>query len=190
MSRQIIAVLAVIVLCYGFCVYASFGTADANASAPRVVDADDYAVAGVMKFFAWISKFHPPATHFPIALIIAAAVAEVLFARTGKALFENARHYCVWFGIVAAVGTGILGWFLGGFHLIDDNRLLTVHRWLGTSTVVCSLLLGFLAYRMNYRGQTALRPWYRAALVLAVILVSATGFFGGAMLYGLNEFAW
>jgi uncharacterized membrane protein len=190
MSGRITVILASVLIFYGFCALVSFGAADANMPANRVMDADEYAAAGVMKFISWVGKFHPPATHFPIALIIAAAIAEVLFVRTGKTLFDNARQYCLWFGIIAAVGTGTLGWFLGGFELADENWLLTVHRWLGTSTVVCSLVLAFLAYRLNYRGVTALRRWYVAVLVLAVILVSATGFFGGAMLYGLNEFAW
>jgi uncharacterized membrane protein len=190
MSRRTIVVVAAILTLYGFCALTSFGATEANAPANRVMDADDYAAAGIMKFIAWIGKFHPPATHFPIALIIAAAVAEVLFARTGKTLFDNARQYCLWFGIIAAVGTGMLGWCLGGFELTDKDWLLTTHRWLGTSTVVCSLFLAFLAYRVYYRGQTALRRQYRLVLLLAVILVSATGFFGGAMINGLNQFAW
>jgi uncharacterized membrane protein len=190
MSRRGIWVMAAVLTCSGFCVLASFGAADTNAPANRVMDADDYAVAGIMKFFAWVGKFHPPATHFPIALIIAAAVAEVLFVRTGKTLFDNAGQYCLWFGVIAAIGTGMLGWCLGGFELTDRNWLLTTHRWLGTSTVASALVVAFLAYRIRYCGQSALRPWYHMALVLAVILVSATGFFGGAMLYGLDQFAW
>ena len=190
MSRRIAVVLAAILACYGFCILTSSGVSDANIGTNRVMDADDQAAAGIMKLVAWVGKFHPPATHFPIALIIAAAVAEVLFARTGKTLFDNARQYCLWFGIIAAVGTGMLGWCFAGFHLVDDNWLLTTHRWLGTSTVTCSLMLAFLAYRVHYRDAAALRPWYRATLVLVVILVSAPGYFGGAMINGLHQFAW
>jgi uncharacterized membrane protein len=184
------ALIAAVLAFYGFCILTSFAASDANAPAKHVMDADDYVAAGAMKFIGWIGKFHPSATHFPIALIIAAAIAEVLFARTGKTLFDNARQYCLWFGIIAAIGTGMLGWCLGGFELVDKEWLLTTHRWLGTSTVVCSLVLAFLAWRVYYRDAILLRPWYRLVLLLAVILVSATGFFGGAMLYGLNEFAW
>ena len=190
MSRLSILILTVVFSFFCFCTLTSLAASETNAPANRVMDADDYVATGAMKFIGWVGKFHPPVTHFPIALIIAALVAEILFAWTGRTLFDNARQYCLWFGIIAAVGTGTLGWFFAGFHLIDDNWLLTTHRWLGTSTVTCSLILAFLAWRVQYRNATVLRPWYRLVFLLAVILVSATGFFGGAMLYGINEFAW
>jgi hypothetical protein len=110
-----------------------------------------------------------------------------LLAGTGKSLFDNARQYCLWFGILGAVGAGTLGWFFAGFELVDKNWLLTAHRWLGSSTMVCSLLLGWLAWPGAKRPS---RLWFRLVLLLTVILVSATGFFGGAMLYGLDEYAW
>jgi hypothetical protein len=59
--------------------------------------------------------------------------------------------------------------------------------WLGTSTAICSLMLGWLAV-LPYRQR--LNKWYRIVLALAVVLVSATGFFGGAMIYGLDQYAW
>ena len=47
---------------------------------------------------AWLGKFHPPLTHFPIALLIAATAWELLFIRSGRALFEHAVRCSVWFG--------------------------------------------------------------------------------------------
>jgi uncharacterized membrane protein len=180
MFRRIIMVMATVLAVYGFFILTSF--ADSNDAG-----ADAHAAAGIAKFIGWLGKFHPATTHFPIALIIAAATAEVLFAGTGKPLFDNARQYCLWFGIISAVGAGTLGWFLAGFELVDKNWLLTTHRWLGSATVVCSLLLGWLAWPEAKRPS---RLWFRLVLLLLVMLVSVTGFFGGAMLYGLDEYAW
>jgi uncharacterized membrane protein len=190
MFQKTIIFLAVVAALYGLWLSTSFAAPDTDTPAASVTDAHERAAVGIMKFIGWVGKFHPPATHFPIALIIAAAIAEVLFVRTGRTLFDHARQYCLWFGIIAAVGTGTLGWCFGGFELVDENHLLTIHRWLGTSTVTCSVILAFFAYRLYYRGDAAFRRWYHLMLLLAVILVSATGFFGGAMVYGLNEFAW
>lgn len=187
MSRKIIVLIITIFAVYGICILTSFAGSDEAVHTNHVHGADAHIAAGITKLIGWLGKFHPVATHFPIALIIAAAIAEILFAGTCKTLFDNARRYCLWFGIIGAVCAGTLGWFFAGFKLVDENWLLTTHRWLGSSTVVCSLLLGWVAWPGAKYGQ---RLWYRLVLFLAVILVSATGFFGGAMLYGLNQYAW
>jgi uncharacterized membrane protein len=191
MLRKIIVVMIMMAAMYGFCVLTSF--ADTGTDVGVNHEHNEHSgqteqSAGIAKFIGWLGKFHPAVVHFPIALLIAAAVAEVLFAGTGKMLFDNSRRFCMWFGIIGAFGAGILGWFFAGFELFDENWLLTAHRWLGTSTVVCSLLLGWLAWQGAKYGR--LQIWYRLVLLLAVLLVSATGFFGGAMIYGLHQYAW
>ncbi len=182
MSRRIIVITVLSI--YGFCLLAPLAHADTENQRQGTIPPP----AGMAKLIGWLGKFHPAVVHFPIALLIAAAIAEVLFTWTGKLLFESARHYCLWFGILGAVGAGTLGWFFGGFELVDKNWLLTTHRWLGSSTVACSILLGLAEWsRVKYgTGRMGLR----LLLLLAVILVSATGFFGGAMLYGLDQYAW
>ena len=40
------------------------------------------------KLARWLGKIHPPAVHFPIALLTAAAVAELLRMATGKPAFD------------------------------------------------------------------------------------------------------
>src|SRR6516162_11927020 len=41
----------------------------------------------------WLGKFHPPAANFPIALLVAAALAEILFAATGRPVFDAANRF-------------------------------------------------------------------------------------------------
>jgi uncharacterized membrane protein len=142
------------------------------------------------KLIAWLGNFHPPAVHFPIALLMAAAVAELLRLVTGKSAFEPVTRFCVWFGSLTAVGAGILGWFCGGFRLADPNWVLTAHRWLGTATVACAglvLLLFEVSRRPN--GHRSHR-WARLALLVAAVLISVTGFFGGAVVFGLDHYSW
>jgi uncharacterized membrane protein len=139
--------------------------------------------SNVPKPLAWLGKFHPPVTHFPIALLSAAALAELLFMRTGKDRFEHAVHFTVWFGALAAIAAATLGWFFAGFQLFDEERLMTLHRWAGTSTALfaCGLL---------YTMERAKRSSFRAVLFSSAGLVGATGFLGGALLYGLDHYAW
>lgn len=141
------------------------------------------------RLIAWLGKFHPPAVNFPLALIIAAAIAEVLLIATGRPTFTVAGRFCIWFGAIGAAGAALLGWFFGGFHLVDDSWILTTHRWLGTTTAAWSLLLLFLTERTSRLEQDN-RKSYRMALLVGTLLVATTGFFGGSMIYGLNHYAW
>jgi mono/diheme cytochrome c family protein/uncharacterized membrane protein len=140
------------------------------------------------KLIAWLGNLHPPIVHFPIALISAAAMAELLSMLTGKSVFEPAARYCVWFGFLGAVAAGVLGWLAGGFHLGDGSAVLTAHRWLGSSTVICAGLV--LALSEGRLWSSRLRLWFRITLFAAAGVVLATGFFGGAVVYGLGHYGW
>jgi uncharacterized membrane protein len=141
------------------------------------------------KLTGWLARFHPPAVHFPIALLVAAAVAEVLLALTGRPLFDAAGRFCAWFGALAALPAAVLGWCCGGFHLTDPDWVLATHRWLGTSVALGALAVVVLGEAARRRGGGA-RLWFRAALLAAGGLVLATGFFGGAVVNGLAHYSW
>jgi mono/diheme cytochrome c family protein/uncharacterized membrane protein len=144
----------------------------------------------LVKLIRWLGKFHPSAVHFPIALLMAAAVAELLRIATGKPAFDAITRYCVWFGTLTAVGAGTLGWFLGGFRLTDASWVLMTHRWLGTSTFVCAGLVLVLSEASRRPERRGTRICFRAALVAIAALVSVTGFFGGAVVFGLKHYSW
>jgi mono/diheme cytochrome c family protein/uncharacterized membrane protein len=140
------------------------------------------------KLTAWLGRFHPPAVHFPIALLTAAALAELLRLVTGKPAFEPVARYGVWLGFLTALPAGALGWCAGGFHLTDASCLLMTHRWLGSSTVACAGLA--LALGEVSRRSTRFRIWFRVTLFGAAGVALATGFFGGALVFGLDHYAW
>jgi uncharacterized membrane protein len=138
----------------------------------------------------WLGEFHPPAVHFPIALLTAAAVAELLRMATGKPAFDPISRYCVWFGTLTAVVAGVLGWFLGGFRLADASWVMMTHRWLGTSTVACAGLVLVLSELSRRPDRRRTRRCFRGALLVVAGLVLVTGFFGGAVVFGLDHYAW
>jgi mono/diheme cytochrome c family protein/uncharacterized membrane protein len=142
------------------------------------------------KLIHWLGKFHPPTVHFPIALITAAAVAELLRTATRNAVFGDISRFCICLGALTAVTAGTLGWFLGGFRLTDASWVMMTHRWLGTSTVACCGLLFMLSELSRSPDRHRTRFCFRATLLLAVILVSATGFLGGAVVFGLDHYKW
>ena len=142
------------------------------------------------KLIRWLGKFHPPAVHFPIALLTAAAVAELLRMATGKPAFDAITRYCIWFGTLTAVIAGALGWCAGGFRLTNPSWVLMTHRWLGTSTVACAGLVLLLSEASRCPDRRRTRMSFRVALLVVAVLVSATGHFGGAVVFGLNHYIW
>ncbi len=137
---------------------------------------------------AWLGKFHPPLTHFPIGLLIAAAIAELLFLRTGRVLFEHAVRFSIWLGAAGALTAAALGWLFAGFHLVDDEWVMTAHRWTGTSTALWAAGLFYLGERVSAGATSRVR--FRTALFIGAALVGTAGFFGGALIYGLDHYAW
>jgi uncharacterized membrane protein len=127
-------------------------------------------------------------THFPIALITAAAIAELLYIRRGSDLFEHAVRFSVWLGAGGALVAALLGWFFAGFQVFDDEWIMTAHRWAGTATALVAAALLVLCERAN--SGSGSRNTFRAALFAAAGLVGATGFLGGSLLYGLDHLAW
>ncbi len=151
-------------------------------------DDHDEGDTGFSKLIAWLGKFHPPATHLPIGMLIGAALAEALFILTKRDLFRHAGAFCVVIAGFSALAAVILGWFIGGFTLIDDDWIQTVHRWLGTGTALLTLIsMGLL---IPASKADAKRFAYRVSLFAAAGLVGATGFFGGALVYGLDHYVW
>jgi uncharacterized membrane protein len=138
----------------------------------------------------WFGKFHPPAVHYPIAMLIAAAVAELLRMITRKPAFDPISRFCVWFGAVSAVGAGVLGWCLAGLPAGDDSRVMMTHRWIGTSTVVWAGLLLALCEASRRRDHRPIRMCFQLSLFIGAALVSIAGFTGGAVVFGLDHYAW
>jgi uncharacterized membrane protein len=138
----------------------------------------------------WLGRFHPPTVHFPIALLTAAAVAELLRLITGNPTFDAICRYCLWFGTLTAVAAGVLGWFLAGFQLSDASWTMMVHRWLGTMTVAGAVLVLAGSEASRRSGRPRSRAWFRAALLVEAVLGLVTGFFGGAVVFGLDHYTW
>jgi uncharacterized membrane protein/mono/diheme cytochrome c family protein len=136
------------------------------------------------KSLTWTGKFHPPVVSFPIALLSAAALAELFLFCTGRPFFAAAERFCLWIGAWSAVVAAGLGWCHAGVHLSDSSWIMTTHRWLGTGTA-CSAVLVLLV------SEWSQRRWARRVVLFAVVgLVLATGFFGGALVFGLDHYAW
>lgn len=157
-------------------------------AAPRPPEHSE--ATGFWKFVYWLGNFHPAATDVPVGVTLAAFLSELLLLVTGKAAFATITRFCVWVAGVAAVGTALLGWCLAGFQFYDNAWMLTTHRVLGTATGIWGLVLITTMEAARSKHSDRWQWTFRAVLLIATILIVVTGYFGGAMIYGMDHYDW
>src|SRR5260370_26800904 len=85
---------------------------------------------------AFAGRLHPLLLHFPIALIIVAAVAEFIAILTTFRAWHVVAVANVRAGAVFAVATAISGWLMASSSVVNDVRVLDWHRWIRTTAAV------------------------------------------------------
>jgi uncharacterized membrane protein len=133
-----------------------------------------------------IGKLHVLVLHFPIALILAAGLADMLWLLTRKAIFKDAGYYCIILGALGAIATVITGSMLidtlnltGEYHDLGET-----HEALGITTMIVAILAG--GVRVFFRNRLPkIWAWVYGLLILsALTLVSITGHYGGMIAFG------
>ena len=140
-----------------------------------------------------IGQFHPVSSHFPIALLIVALPAELLWKRTGKDSWRETVRYCVMLGAACAVFTATLGWCDAAVSSFAGTsaEVLQWHRWFGTATAVWAVSAAGLFQWSHRKGHPAnLRSGFRLTLIAGILLVSIAGYLGASLIYGLNHYSW
>jgi len=124
--------------------------------------------------------------HFPIALIAIGFLAEFAFLLFKKEIcLTKMGYYLLVVGTLAACVT----WLSGDLFTSDmegaAGKVRETHELLATMTVVISLLTVALRTYMLVRKQESksLKVLAFVLYALAALLVSATGFFGGTLVY-------
>ena len=130
-----------------------------------------------------LAGLHPLVLHFPIALVIVAALVEFI-ALLGRR--ERLTSFSITAIIVGAPLTVVAAW--SGWAMADigygSGWQLSLHRWLGVSSAI--LLAGiFVLALISWFGS---RSWAtattRGLLLIAAILIGITAHFGGDMVWG------
>ncbi|MEO0793835.1 MAG: c-type cytochrome domain-containing protein [Verrucomicrobiota bacterium] len=134
----------------------------------------------------WMSllgRFHPIVLHFPIALILLAALFELCRPfRFGKSL--QPATSIIWFlAALSAVFAAIFGWFLasGGEYSGD---LLERHRWLGTIVAGLAVVCWSLKWLSTKRESRSLTLGYYSLVIITVVLLTVASHDGGSMTHG------
>jgi mono/diheme cytochrome c family protein len=129
-------------------------------------------------------RFHLIFLHFPIALLVAAAVGELWSASRGPTEPGPAVRFCVVGGAAAAVIAALFGWaYAAAGHGAGAPDDLALHRWLGTAAAGWAVATARVIERDVRRGKHN-RSVQQLMVLVGAILVLAAGHFGGTMVHG------
>ena len=134
-----------------------------------------------------IGRLHPIAVHFPIALIMAAGLAELFSLTQRRTGMTSAVTFCLLLGSAGAVIAAITGWIFAieqGYAIELTTQTPSLHRWLGVGCALASPALLWVDLLSNKD-----RRLFRVCLLLVIGLVGAVGHFGGLMVYGESFFS-
>lgn len=133
----------------------------------------------------WLGRLHPMLVHFPIAFIPAALFTAVVGRQ--KPGFAKPVQFLVVTAGLAAPFAMMSGWLSGGFELGLDDWVMQSHRWLGTGIGIGAFALGVFALR---RPEEDRGPGMIAGLSILTAAILVQGWFGGALVHGVDHLNW
>ncbi len=137
------------------------------------VEATPAQTHSVRRDLRWFGRFHLLAIHFPIALMIAAAVGELQAARRWSSACSPAVGFCVRLAAMTALPTAALGWLFAAAGNGAGSPLLNVHRWLGSATAVWIIVVAVCCHLDERRGERS--RLFQMLLAAGVLFTAVTG---------------
>lgn len=137
--------------------------------------------------FEILGRWHPAMVHFPVALILAAGAAEILYAVRREQRFGEAARFMIaaaaWIGVPAAAA----GFAAAAGEVFTEElaATLAVHRVAGVATPVLAFVAHGLCEGTRRSGQVWEQMLYRGFLLLAVAGVLVAAYYGGKLGHGL-----
>jgi uncharacterized membrane protein len=134
---------------------------------------------------SFIANFHPLLVHFPIALVLTAAAAELVVIATPRQAWRTVAVANIRAGAAMGIVTAISGWLFASSPLVDVSTSLEWHRWLGMAGAAGAIGAALLSWRLHASS----RRWafvYRFTLFVTALLVAITGHLGGTLVWGVG----
>jgi uncharacterized membrane protein len=134
-----------------------------------------------------VGKLHPMLVHFPVALVLAAAAAELIAIHTGRPAWRTIAVANVRAGAAAGALTVVAGWALASAPFIEPSRLLTWHGWTGVAAAAGAIGAALISTWSRVPSGRSVYV-YRTALFGAAALVAIAGHLGGTLVWGADFF--
>lgn len=182
------------------------GIAGVALGAPEMSSANADAPAWMCAVPGWAPEWlprvagrsHVVLVHFPVALLMVAALCEVWSAARRRDEASIAGLTCLVLGALGAAASAASGWINADLEgsRASMAETLTMHRWVGVAAAGCALLTALvIAPLLRTSGRTGAHAHargplgaYRAGVVIAAALVGVAGHLGGSLVHGEDYF--
>ena len=136
-------------------------------------------------FWLWnfLGHLHPLAVHFPVALLLFAAILELFTVKKFHSKLRPGINLLVLAGALSAiisVALGLLQSRTGDY----GKDALTIHQWTGIGTALLAVFSLFFLKRAEKNTGAGLVKMYRSILFSTAIAVSVAGHFGASLTHG------
>ena len=128
-----------------------------------------------------LKNLHPATVHFPIALLLAAALAELGAAVRSSSRMRSAAEVMTIAGAAGTAVAALFGWIHTGLWLGGDLAM-QAHRWIGTGLVLLAAAAGWLALK-----PLESRALFRFLLAVIAGLLLVQGYLGGELAHGAGH---
>ncbi len=136
-------------------------------------------------FWLWnfLGRLHPLAVHFPVSLLLFAAVLELLTLKNFNSKLRPGINILLIAGVVASIISVILGLLLARNGDYGKDTL-NLHQWTGIATAGFGSLSLFFLFKILGKNRYNLIKPYRAILLLSGVGVCVAGHFGASLTHG------
>lgn len=163
----------------GFSVLVFFGPLFINTAMAQAGDEGD----AVFWLWQFLGRLHPLAVHFPVGLLLFAAVIELFTIKNYHSKYRPGINLLVYVGALGAVLAAVLGLVLANVEDYGGDTL-SLHQWTGIATAVLGLITLFLLLRIKGGYQLSQIKAYRGTLFFTALGVSVAGHFGASLTHG------
>ncbi|MEO8766597.1 MAG: DUF1549 domain-containing protein [Ginsengibacter sp.] len=136
-------------------------------------------------YWLWnfLGRLHPAIVHFPLGLILFAAVLELFTLKRFDSRLRPGINLLVIAGAVSAIVSAIFGLLLARNGDYGKN-ILNIHQWTGIATAGMASIALTVLLRLRKNKKIVLIKTYRGILFFTAVGVSIAGHFGAALTHG------
>ncbi len=136
-------------------------------------------------FFNFLGRLHPLLVHFPLSLLLVAAIMEAATIRNFNSKLRPAINILLIAGVSSALLSAGFGFLLANTGDYNDGAL-NLHQW---SAIITTLAAGSclaLLYQVSHKMRVKLIKPYRLLLFIAGFGVAVAGHFGASLTHGAD----
>jgi uncharacterized membrane protein len=136
-------------------------------------------------FWLWtfLGRLHPMIVHFPIGLLLFAAVLEGISYRNFQSPYRPGINGLILAGVISSGVSAAFGWLLAQDGDYGED-LLFWHQWIGIATFGLACVTGLFLKQAIRSLQLQKIKIYRLSLLCTIIGVSVAGHYGASLTHG------